>query len=86
MNYWHQYTIDAVQNFTFLKMSIEDSKNILNYCYKKVSFALLNGWNVTRTNFDHAWAVMEGSCLWAQVGNEPDQKNSKPEIRIHLLT
>ncbi len=26
---------------------------------------MLNGWNVTKTSFDHAWAGMEGSCLWA---------------------
>jgi hypothetical protein len=24
-------------------------KNILNYCSKNVAFALLNGWNVTKT-------------------------------------
>ncbi len=28
---------------------------------------MLNGWNVTKTSFDHAWAGMEESCLWAQL-------------------
>ncbi len=36
------------------------------YVYKNVSFALLDGWNVTETSFDHSWAGMEGSCFWAQ--------------------
>jgi hypothetical protein len=34
--------------------------------YKNVSFALLDGWNVTETSFDHSWAGMEESCFWAQ--------------------
>ena len=34
--------------------------------YKNVSFALLDGWNVTETSFDHSRAGMKGSCLWAQ--------------------
>ena len=34
--------------------------------YKNVSFALLDGWNVTETSFDHSGAGMEGSCFWAQ--------------------
>ncbi len=67
INYWYQYTIDAVQSFTFLRGTKENCKNILNYCYKTVSFALLNEWNVTKTSFDHAWVGMEESFLWAQV-------------------
>jgi hypothetical protein len=46
-------TIYDVQSFTFLRGTTENCKNILNYCFKNVSFALLNGWNVTETNFDH---------------------------------
>jgi hypothetical protein len=61
-NYGHQYTADAVLqyvSFKFLRRTIENTKNILNYCYKNVSFALLNGWNVTKldqtkTSFDNA--------------------------------
>ncbi len=64
INYWHQYTIDAVQSYTFLRRTKKNCKNILNYCNKNVSFALLNGWNVTKTSFDQAWAGMEGSRLW----------------------
>ncbi len=33
-----------------------------------MSFALLNGWNVTKTSFDHAWAGIEELCLWALLG------------------
>ncbi len=69
INYWHQYTIEAVQSFTFLRRTTENCKNILNYCFKNVSFALLNEWNVTKTSFDYAWSEMEescDSCLWAQ--------------------
>ncbi len=33
------------------------------YCYRNVSFALFNGWNVSKTSFDHEKAVIEGSCL-----------------------
>jgi hypothetical protein len=36
--------------------------------YKNASFALLDGWNETKTSFNHAGAGMEGSCLWALVG------------------
>ncbi len=43
----NQYTIDAVQSFTFLKRTIENFFNVLNHCYKNVSFAFLNRWNVT---------------------------------------
>jgi hypothetical protein len=46
-------------------MTIENCKNISNYCYKNVSIALLNGWNVIKTSFDLALAEMEGSCVWA---------------------
>jgi hypothetical protein len=39
-----------------------------------VSFALLNGWNVTETGFDHAWAEMEDSWLWAQTRKQKVQR------------
>ncbi len=42
INYWHQFTIDAVQSFTFIRSTIENCKNILNYYYKNVSFTSLN--------------------------------------------
>ncbi len=67
INYWHQYTIDAVQSFRFLRRNAENCKNMLNYYNNDVSFALLNGWNVTKTSFDYAWARMEKSCLWTQI-------------------
>jgi hypothetical protein len=51
-----QYTIDAEQSLTFLRKTTENCKNILNYCYENVSFALLNGWSVAKTSFDHATA------------------------------
>jgi hypothetical protein len=49
--------VDTNTQFTLYKalhfqMDPENCKNILN-C-KNVSFALLNGWNVTKTSFDHA--------------------------------
>ncbi len=62
-NYGHQYTIEGVQSFTFLRRTIESCKNISNYCHKTVSFALLNRRNVTKTSFDHPWAGKDGSCL-----------------------
>jgi hypothetical protein len=31
---------------------------------------LFYGWNVTKTIFDHAWAGMEESCLWAGIFKE----------------
>jgi hypothetical protein len=34
--------------------------------YKNVSFALLDGWNVTETCFDYSLSGMEGSLLWTQ--------------------
>jgi hypothetical protein len=43
-------TIDVVQSFIFLRRSIENCKNIFNYCYKNFSFALLNEWNVTKAS------------------------------------
>ncbi len=43
--------------------TIENCKNIMNYCYRNVSFALFNEWNVSKTSFDHEKAGMEGSCL-----------------------
>jgi hypothetical protein len=52
--YSEQYTIDAVQSFTFLRKTIENCKSILNYNYKNDYLALFNGWNVTKTSFDHA--------------------------------
>ncbi len=64
--YWHQYTVNVVQSFTFLRSTIENCKNIFNQCYYNVTFVLFNGWNVTKTCFYHAWAGMEGSCLRAQ--------------------
>ena len=39
-----------------LCLSSEKTKN-LSY----LSFALFNGWDVTKTSFDHAWAGMEES-------------------------
>ncbi len=33
--------------------------DFFNNCYKYGSFALLNGWNVTKTSFDHTRAGME---------------------------
>ena len=60
--YRHKYTFYAVQSFTFLRRTKEICKNVLCFCYKNVSFALLDGWNVTKTSFDHAWAGIEGSC------------------------
>jgi hypothetical protein len=50
---------------TFLRRTIGNGKNILNYCYTNISFALLNGWNVIEISFDHAWAGKEECCLWA---------------------
>ncbi len=46
--------IDTKIQLTLYKLYISQKdhinfKNILNYCYKNVSFALLNGWNVTKT-------------------------------------
>ncbi len=64
--YWHQYTIDAVQSFTVLRRTVENFKNMFKYCYNNVSFALLNGWNVTKTSFDYASAGTKESCLWTQ--------------------
>ncbi len=67
INYLHQYTIDALQNFTFLRRTMESFKKILNW-YKNVSSALLNGWNMTETSFDQACAGMEESCLQYGLG------------------
>jgi hypothetical protein len=39
-------TIDTNIHLTLYRRTIENCKN--------VSFALLNGWNVTKTSFDHA--------------------------------
>ncbi len=66
-NYGHQYTADAVLSFKFLRRAIENGKNILNYCYKNVSFALHNGWNVTKTSFDNAWAGMILSLIGGEL-------------------
>ncbi len=38
--------------FTFLRRTIENCNYII-ITVKKVSFALLSGWNVTKTSFDH---------------------------------
>jgi hypothetical protein len=38
-----------MQSLTFFGRTIENCTNILKYCYKNVSFALHNGWNVTKT-------------------------------------
>ncbi len=77
INYWHQYTIDAVQSFTFLRRTIEKCNNII-ITAENVSFALLNGWNVTITSFDHAWAGMEGSCLWVAQGPNSERDSIMP--------
>ena len=34
--------------------------------YKNVSFALLDGWNLTKTSLDYSRAGMKGYCLCAQ--------------------
>ncbi len=65
INYWHQYTIDGAK----LYISREDPRQLYKYfklLLYNVSVALLNGWNVTKTSFDHAYADMEESCLWAR--------------------
>ncbi len=53
------YTIDAVQSFTFLRRTTINGQNYFKLLFKKLSFALLNGWNVTKTSFDHARTGME---------------------------
>ncbi len=65
--YSQQFTVQLAlyKAFKFLRKTIEKCKTILNFSYKNVYFAMLNGWNVTKTSFDHAWAGMEESCLWA---------------------
>jgi hypothetical protein len=49
-----QLTLYKYKAYISQLRTIENSRNILNYCYKNVSFALLNGWNVTKTSFDRA--------------------------------
>ncbi len=38
----------------FSEEPLKSVTNILNYCFKSVSFALLDGWKVTKNCFDHA--------------------------------
>ncbi len=42
-----------------LTRPIENCKKYFKLLLKNVSFALLNGWNVTKTSFDHARIGME---------------------------
>jgi hypothetical protein len=66
INYSHPYTIDVVQSFTISQKDHRKlEKKYFKYSYQNVSFALLNGWNWTKTSVDHAWAGMEESCFWA---------------------
>ena len=53
------YLLTPIYNCRRTKLFISQKnhrncKNILNYRHKNVSFAWLNGWNVTKTGFDHA--------------------------------
>jgi hypothetical protein len=62
INYWHQYTIDAVQSFTFLTKTIENFKNILCllclYVFN-IFFALLDGWTVTKKVLTMAFHIVQ---------------------------
>ncbi len=62
--YGYQYTIDAAQSFTFLRKTIENCKNIFNYCLFCFAQRIECDQNFS---FDHAWAGMEESCLWTDI-------------------